>query len=501
MNAARWGMSLSRAASHSGSSPPINRAKHRSWVVESHHDFRHSLRNNADHLMVLKEIKMRTHHVFLVLIVSAFAGAIAFAQYADLPRGELELQVWMRAPHTMYVGHPETISVDVIHAYPDRVQAALDVGAGMKSRLVRKWILGRVTARFDFEITSETSGTQVVTAIARTPAVTASDLATISVRTAEAYRTSQLLSRYNDLIRICALLIIVLAVAARGPIARFARAEVVVAIIALFGLFPLLVTEWLGRAPTSVDYGLAGSAAAIGIFDVMKRFVDHARRRHSGVKRRNTPVAVSGVPSIHDSIISVPAGGYVGVRDVLDSLLARSTLQASEALRRAYNHMIFGVTIGLSGLVFFFLTTSALIPDTGSSGMSWSLLGYSLLKIAPRAAVLMFIEITAGFFLKQYSAAMVEYHNYERIERHREAETLSFLIRAQGGEKDGLDDFAKSLLVPSDGDILRPGENTTHQAAQERLPNDMLEIMKKAHESLVDLADAAKKLTKEDRRP
>jgi hypothetical protein len=370
----------------------------------------------------------------------------------------------------------------------------------MKSRLVRKWILGRVTARFDFEIASETSGTQVVTAIARTPAVTASDLATISVRSAEAYRTSQLLGRYNDLIRIFALLIIVLAVAARGPIARVARAEVIVAIIALFGLLPLVVTEWLGRVPTSVDYGLAGSAAAIGIFDVMKRFVDHARRRHSGgMRRRNTPVAPSGVPSIHDSIISVPAGGYVGVRDVLDSLLARSTLQASEALRRAYNHMIFGVTIGLSGLVFFFLTTSALIPDTGSSGMSWSLLGYSLLKIAPRAAVLMFIEITAGFFLKQYSAAMVEYHNYERIERHREAETLSFLIRAQGGEKDGLDDFAKSLLVPSDGDILRPGETTTHQAAQERMPNDMLEIMKKARESLVDLADAAKKLTKEDR--
>lgn len=457
-------------------------------------------------MVVLKEIKMNCkQHVVLALIVSAFAGAIAFAQYADLPRGELELQVWIRAPHTMYVGHPETISVDVIHAYPERVQASLDIGPGMKSRLVRKWILGRVTARFDFEIASETSGTQVVTAIARTPAVTASDLATISVRSAEAYRTSQLLGRHNDLIRICALLIIVVAVAARGPIARFARAEIVVAIIALFGLLPLLVTEWLGRIPTSIDYGLAGSAAAIGIFDVMKRFVDHARRRHSGrTKLGNTPGSsnlTSGVPSIHDSIISVPAGGYVGVRDVLDSLLARSTLQASEALRRAYNHMIFGVTIGLSGLVFFFLTTSSLIPDTGSSGMSWSLLGYSLLKIAPRAAVLMFIEITAGFFLKQYSAAMVEYHNYERIERHREAETLSFLIRAQGGEKDGLDDFAKSLLVPSDGDILRPGETTTHQAAQERMPNDMLEIMKKAHESLVDLADAAKKLTKEDHRP
>jgi hypothetical protein len=469
-----------------------------------------ALRHNADQPLAsiaFAEIEMnRLQTIALAVIVLAFAGPITIAQYGDLPRSDLELQVWIRAPHTMYVGHPETISVDVIHAYPERVQASLDVGAGMKARLVRKWILGRVTARFDFEIASETSGTQVVTAVARTPVVTASDVATISVRSAEAYRASQLLGRYNDLIRICALLVIVIAVAARGPIARFARAEIAVAIIALLGLLPLLVTEWLGRLPTSVDYGLAGSAAAIGIFDVMKRFVGHARRRHSGgTKRGNAPassnLASSAAPSIHESIISVPAGGYVGVRDVLDSLLARSTIQASEALRRAYNHMIFGVTIGLSGLVFFFLTTSTLIPDTGSSGMSWSLLGYSLLKIAPRAAVLMFIEITAGFFLKQYAAAMVEYHNYERIERHREAETLSFLIRAQGGEKEGLDDFAKSVLVPSDGDILRPGETTPHQAAQERIPNDMLEIMKKAHESLVDLADAAKKLTKKDQRP
>jgi hypothetical protein len=187
------------------------------------------------------------------------------------------------------------------------------------------------------------------------------------------------------------------------------------------------------------------------------------------------------------------------VRDVYDSLLASSSLKTQEALRRADNHKIYGITIGLSGLVFFFLTTSSLIPDTGSAGMSWSLLGFSLLKILPRVAVLIFIEITAGFFLKQYAAAMVEYHEYERRERQRETETLAFLIRAQGGEKEDLDDFAKSIYPDSGGG--RGSETAAHLEVQEKTPNEMLEIIKRAQESMADLTDAAKKLTKDHLKP
>lgn len=440
--------------------------------------------------------------VGVVLVLIALS---AIAQYGELSSTDLELQVSIRAPRAMYVGRAEAITVDVIHAFPERVEASLDLPAGMKSRLIRKWRLGRVTARFQFEVTSEVTGMQVFRAVARTSETTAADTATISVRTFGAFRLAELLGKYDELLRLFALAIIVTAVLLRGPIARVLRAEVVATITAVVGLAPLAAAEWLGRVPTSIDYALGGGGAAIGIFDVVKRFVEHSRQKQRASGARGNAVGHSlppaGARPVHESIIGVPAGGYASVRDVFDSLLASSAMKTQEALRRADNHKIYGVTIGLSGLVFFFLTTSSLIPETGSAGMSWSVLGFSLLKIAPRVAVLIFIELTAGFFLKQYSAAMIEYHEYERRERQRETETLSFLIRAQGGGKEDLDEFAKTIMFHPDDVKLHAGETTTHLAAQEKTPNEMLEIMKKAHESLVDLTEAATKLTKEQQKP
>ena len=432
---------------------------------------------------------------FLALSISA----TSFAQPPAIPREDLELQVWMNVPHASYVGRADVITVDVIHPFPERVDVTLDGPPNLRVKLVRKWLLGRVTGRYQFEIMPTGVGTQALKATARVGGVTATDMASLTVRGAFAYRVADLTSRYYDVLRLIVLALIVLAIVGRRALMRFVPQEIAVAAVAVWGLAPLLISEWIGRLSTTGDFALAGGGAAIGIFSITKRLVDRSRfRKSSGIHPPGTSRAPAGQKSVLDALAAIAPGRHGDTRAVLEARLARSITHASDAMRRANTHLLVGVTIGLSGLAFFFLTTTSLIPETGSAGLTTSVLAAALLKIAPRAAVLIFIEVTAGFFLKQYAAALADYHKFEALQRRREADVVSFLILDRDGESPQLVDFAKSVMVPPETDVLKNGETTTHQAAQEQVPNEMLSAIRTAQDSLLKIADRVTKASKED---
>jgi hypothetical protein len=425
--------------------------------------------------------------------------AISFAQPLAIPREDIELQVWMTVPHASYVGRVDVITVDVIHPFPERVDVTLDGPPNLKVKPVRKWLLGRVTGRVQFEVMPTTVGTQPLKAVARVAGVTATDVASLTVRGALAYRIADFALRYYDVLRFVVLAIIVLAIVGRRGLTRFVPQEIAVAAVAVFGLAPLLMSEWIGRLSTTGDFALAGGGAAVGIFSITERLVEWSRvRRSSGVHLPGTAPAPAGQRSVLDALAAIAPGHHGDTRTFLEARLARSMTHASDAMRRANTHLLVGVTIGLSGLAFFFLTTTSLIPDTGSAGLTPGALGAALLKIAPRAAVLIFIEVTAGFFLRQYAAALADYHKFEALQRQREAEVLSFLIRDRDAESPELLDFAKSIMITPETDVLKNGETTTHQAAQENVPNEMLSAIRTAQDSLLKIADRVSKVSKED---
>ena len=148
-------------------------------------------------------------------------------------------------------------------------------------------------------------------------------------------------------------------------------------------------------------------------------------------------------------------------------------------------HMALGITIGVVGLLFFFLSTSSIFANA-SPVVSWQGLAFSLAAVLPRLGVLIFIELTAGFFLKQYAIAMEEFRYFERILRRRESELLAYHLRRENGASADLIELATSVLNDGDIGLLRKDQTTTTLEAEATIANDPAHVLTKA----VDLVRA-----------
>ena len=86
----------------------------------------------------------------------------------------------------------------------------------------------------------------------------------------------------------------------------------------------------------------------------------------------------------------------------------------------------------------------------------------------PRVTILLFIELMAGFFLRQYRVAMEEYRYFERNHRTKERIYASYLIRRERGTEKDLIELANRLLDDT-SEVLKEGETTPILEAQRPL--------------------------------
>jgi hypothetical protein len=94
-----------------------------------------------------------------------------------------------------------------------------------------------------------------------------------------------------------------------------------------------------------------------------------------------------------------------------------------------------------------------------------------------RLAVLTFVEVLAGFFLKYYRTALEEYRYFETVARRREAVVTSFLTYIDFGDDKVLLDFCRELQkVPGLGKLSR-GETTSILEAGKISENDFLTLV------------------------
>lgn len=167
--------------------------------------------------------------------------------------------------------------------------------------------------------------------------------------------------------------------------------------------------------------------------------------------------------------------------------VARSEEATRSAQRRPNALLFVGRIVAGVGLVFFLVTLPGFIaPDSGArEEMTAAHLWRGLLDLTPRLLMLVFIQLLAGFFLRQYRSSMEELRYYEGVLRFRESQLLSYLIRRQRGNG-GLDSFARMLLENRDFSALKQGETTLVLEAQKGEVNEF----KGVFESFLDFARA-----------
>jgi hypothetical protein len=157
--------------------------------------------------------------------------------------------------------------------------------------------------------------------------------------------------------------------------------------------------------------------------------------------------------------------------EVFLTSLALSSRQLAKGLySRSGVYLLIGVLIAFSGLVFFYLQTTALIKQPDATSL--------LISLAPNFGILFFIEFIALFFLKQYKSAMDEFRYYESLQRSRE-ETLALVkLIKESGESINVYELIEKCGFRSTSEKLETGQ-TTELLESKKLNKDEAEIFAK----------------------
>jgi hypothetical protein len=102
--------------------------------------------------------------------------------------------------------------------------------------------------------------------------------------------------------------------------------------------------------------------------------------------------------------------------------------------------------------------------------------------------MLIFIQVLAGFFLRQYRTSMEDFRYYESILRQREAQLLSYILRKQTGDKKSILALANEIMKDHEIGILSRVQTTASLEAQ-RLANNEISTF---YEKFADLMSFAK---------
>jgi hypothetical protein len=153
--------------------------------------------------------------------------------------------------------------------------------------------------------------------------------------------------------------------------------------------------------------------------------------------------------------------------DELEEAISRSHEMVRSATRRPNALLFVGTIIAFVGLVFFLLTLPGFL--TGSARAADAVT--NLVDLAPRLLMLIFIQVLAGFFLRQYRLSMEELRYYEAILRHRE-DQLSALRLIANPTTPHVEAFANRLLSVRDFLTMKAGITTTMIEAQKLEENE-----------------------------
>jgi transcriptional antiterminator Rof (Rho-off) len=161
------------------------------------------------------------------------------------------------------------------------------------------------------------------------------------------------------------------------------------------------------------------------------------------------------------------------------------------AQRRPNALLIVGTAVAISGLLFFIVTLPGFVIDREARGEIVSIndIYRTLFDLTPRLLMLVFIQLLAGFFLRQYRVSMEDLRYFEAVLRGREAQFVSYCILS-GSAGDKLAEFAASLAESKDREFLRlqQGETTVVLETQKIEANEFKTLAEKLFDFTKSLA-------------
>jgi hypothetical protein len=164
--------------------------------------------------------------------------------------------------------------------------------------------------------------------------------------------------------------------------------------------------------------------------------------------------------------------------ELMRELSERATYFANKLERRTNTYMILGVAIGAMGLFVWAWKLSAV-----SNLLTLTALAQELL---PRVTILVFIELLAGFFLRQYRVGIEDFKYFFDIEQRARWKGVAYAIAKDSRDKNLLKQVALSLGDNLATPVLKKGETTGTLEAMRVESNPALEALKLVTETAKD---------------
>jgi hypothetical protein len=157
--------------------------------------------------------------------------------------------------------------------------------------------------------------------------------------------------------------------------------------------------------------------------------------------------------------------------DLLRNIGIRASDLANRMERRTNTFMILGVFIGFSGLLFWYWTFKNTFPKPVG------VLEFIEAAI-PRVTILLFIELLAGFCLRQYRIGVEDFKYFFEIEEKASWKRVSYSILRNSNNNAGLLKLAGALAIEAGITKLKAGETTPTLETLKAEGNIGLEAMK-----------------------
>jgi hypothetical protein len=171
---------------------------------------------------------------------------------------------------------------------------------------------------------------------------------------------------------------------------------------------------------------------------------------------------------------------------VLADSVADAAMIARRMERRINTHLILGLFIGLVGLGVWFFSFSL---ETGGPISTADLVR----EMTPRLTILLFIELLAGFFLRQYRVGVEDFKYFLEVQRRLAARHIAYLLIRGTDDKELAKSFLTAILSQQSDIRLGPNETSTVIEAMKNEQNIALSALGTIKDQIEAIGKALKK--------
>ncbi|HEV2510158.1 hypothetical protein [Bosea sp. (in: a-proteobacteria)] len=159
---------------------------------------------------------------------------------------------------------------------------------------------------------------------------------------------------------------------------------------------------------------------------------------------------------------------------LIELYIERSRGEMVSAQKRPNALLFAGFFIAIFGLGVFIYTLPGVAQEVPASDADVARYFWSTgLQFVPRLLMLLFIQVLAGFFLRQYRSSMEDYRYFESILRAREDKYISYSILKENSDRKMMIKLVENLIDAKDSGILTKGQTTAALESLRSETNDL----------------------------